>query len=159
MKIELGPSGRAVAANTHRLRTAQNLTWTMVSDRLTEIGRPINPVGLRRIEAGDRRVDADDLVALALVLGVGPATLLLPPDAEGERDPVQITGLTKKIAAGRVWEWLRSNMPLPPTTEVESVQFMVLAYPAWHDFGRAMVNLDARTGRITAKKERIHGND
>src|SRR5206468_1120492 len=39
---------------------------------------PIPVLGLRRIERGERRVDLDELVALAKALGVPPLWLVLP---------------------------------------------------------------------------------
>jgi len=52
------------------------MSYAELSRRLTEQGRPIAALGLRRIEAGERRVDADDLVALASVLEVDPGKML-----------------------------------------------------------------------------------
>jgi transcriptional regulator with XRE-family HTH domain len=70
-----------VRANLQRLREAQNLGFTKLARILDEeIGRPIPELGLRRIESGDRRVDVDDLMALAAALDVSPATLLMPDD-------------------------------------------------------------------------------
>lgn len=67
-----------------------------LSARLAKLGRPILPSGITKIEQGTRRVDVDDLVALAAVLKVTPTRLLLgpPPSAEGD-DP----------AHEDVWEW------------------------------------------------------
>jgi transcriptional regulator with XRE-family HTH domain len=103
----LGPTGETVRANLKRLRVnVRNLGYTQLSRKLDEVGRPIPDLGLRRIESGDRRVDADDLVALALALGVSPLALLLPTEAsslvpEGDRYPV-----------GRIWEWAKGQRPL-----------------------------------------------
>jgi hypothetical protein len=60
------------------LRETQNLGYTKLASILEEMGRPIPELGLRRIESGDRRVDVDDLMALAMALGVSPVTLLMP---------------------------------------------------------------------------------
>ena len=77
-KLELGDTGAAVARNVSRLRKAIGLNYTDLSTRLANIGRDIPPLAVRRIEEGNRRVDVDDLVALAIALGVSPATLLMP---------------------------------------------------------------------------------
>lgn len=45
--------------------------------RRRELGRPILPSGLSKIEQGDRRVDVDDLVALATRTGINGADLLV----------------------------------------------------------------------------------
>jgi transcriptional regulator with XRE-family HTH domain len=68
-----------VAENIRRLRAMRVMTYVALSRRLAVIGRPIPVLGLRRIEQGERRVDADDLVALAEVLGVEPVQLLAAP--------------------------------------------------------------------------------
>jgi transcriptional regulator with XRE-family HTH domain len=67
-KIELGPAGIAVMGNVRRIREGQRLTYVELSQRLIAAGRPIPVLGLRRIERGERRVDVDDLSALASVL-------------------------------------------------------------------------------------------
>lgn len=78
-KNEVAATGRAVAANVKRLREEQNLGYAELSRRLDEqADRDIPPLGLRRIESHERRVDADDLVALAVALSVSPLTLLTP---------------------------------------------------------------------------------
>jgi transcriptional regulator with XRE-family HTH domain len=72
--MELGAVGQRVA---HNVREARGfMPYAELSRRLEVYGRGIPPLGLRRIEAGHRRVDVDDLVALADVLDVTPYTLL-----------------------------------------------------------------------------------
>ena len=58
--------------------------------------------GVSKIEQGDRRVDADDLVALALVLDVTPNRLLLVADADAQR--VALTA-DARMSAFAVWRW------------------------------------------------------
>lgn len=70
-------TGTVLATSVRRLREAQRLTYVELSERLTKVGRPIPVLGLRRIERGDRRVDVDDLFALAYVFGVTPLALLV----------------------------------------------------------------------------------
>jgi len=92
-----------VRHNIIRLRGAR--TYKSVSEALEKLGRPIAPLGLKRIEDGERRVDADDLIALAEVLSVSPAVLLMPdvgkPDTE-----VRITENAQPAEARAVWLWL-----------------------------------------------------
>jgi transcriptional regulator with XRE-family HTH domain len=57
-----------------------------LSERLAALGRPILPSGLSKIEQGTRRVDVDDLVALADALETVPSRLLRSPD--GSRAPI-----------------------------------------------------------------------
>ena len=64
-KIDFGPTGVTVAENIRRLREDRNLGHTDLSRLLADHGRDIAPLGLRRIEEKTRRVDVDDLMALA----------------------------------------------------------------------------------------------
>lgn len=90
-RIDLDATGKVVAENVLRLRTAQNLGHTELARRLEAVGRALPVLGLRRIEAGERRVDVDDLMALATVFNVSPVELLAPPLE---------TGLTEVTAKG-----------------------------------------------------------
>lgn len=107
-KNPLGPVGEQVRANVERLREARGLTKKELADRTQELGRPVPPLGVSRIEAGARRVDADDLVALADALNVSPLDLLLPPAAGGES-----FNLTSEHAVTRrtAWEWALGQRP------------------------------------------------
>jgi hypothetical protein len=75
--IELGEVGDRVARNIGVLLATRGATYKWLSERLGEIGRPINPEGVRRIVAGRRRVDVDDLVALGEALNVPWQDILL----------------------------------------------------------------------------------
>ncbi|OZF00547.1 helix-turn-helix domain-containing protein [Rhodococcoides fascians] len=110
-KNPLGPTGRTVAANVQRLRKKHGLAFTELSSRLEALGRPIPTLGLRKIEANERRVDADDLIALSLALGTNPNALLLPPTDDSHHF-VTITGAAVNSAAD-VWDWGRGSRPLP----------------------------------------------
>jgi transcriptional regulator with XRE-family HTH domain len=101
-KNPIGPTGERVQRNVERIRTARKLSKAELSVRTGKAGRLIPPLGISRIEAGTRRVDADDLVALALALNVSPATLLLPPTAND--DEVKLTP-DKTVMARTAWAW------------------------------------------------------
>lgn len=75
----LASAGQQVASNMRLIREAHHLTYVELSERLTEAGRSIPVLGLRRIERGERKVDVDDLIALASVFGVRPESLWAPP--------------------------------------------------------------------------------
>jgi transcriptional regulator with XRE-family HTH domain len=109
-KNPLGPTGRTVAANVRRLRTRHGLAYTELAAKLEELDRPIPTLGLRKIENEERRVDADDLMALALALGVHPNALLLPPT----KDPshlVTVTGAGTRSAMD-IWMWAEGSAPI-----------------------------------------------
>lgn len=105
---QVGPTGKHVAANVRRLRTTLGWSTYEVSAMLKDAGRPIAASSITNIEAGRRRVDADDLVSLALVFGVNPSALLLPLETEGSVDIT--TGGT--VAADTAWSWMDGRRPL-----------------------------------------------
>lgn len=65
-----GVAGRNVSRNVERLRNQRGLSFVDLAELLKQEGRPIPVLGLRRIEKGERRVDVDDMAALAAVFGV-----------------------------------------------------------------------------------------
>lgn len=89
----LGATGDTVRANITRIREAQNLTYAQLGRKLDQCGRAIPTLGLRRIESGERRVDVDDLMALAAALDVSPLDLLTPVAEEIALVPVTGLGL------------------------------------------------------------------
>jgi transcriptional regulator with XRE-family HTH domain len=129
----LGPTGETVRANVRRLREAQNLGYTKLARILNEIGRDIPELGLRRIESGDRRVDVDDLLALAVALGVSPISLLLPnmPGANDRGAKVEVTGVKHSVYAEELLHWLRAPLVPPSWAGVSRPQFEANARPAW----------------------------
>lgn len=125
----LGETGEAVRVNIKRVRDELlRIPVTELSRRLDDLGRPIPPLGLRRIEDGTRRVDADDLVAIAVALGVSPVTLLMPA-TEGSNDAVALTGVAGQVDAWHAWQWLRAEQPL---AEGDELRFWDRALPGWH---------------------------
>jgi transcriptional regulator with XRE-family HTH domain len=109
-----------------RIREDQRLTYVELSGRLTDVGRPIPVLGLRRIERGERRVDVDDLLALATALRVAPIDLLVPAVlADGEAYDVG-PGMT--TTAGRARDWLCGTGflkdPDSPAEFAEAIRFM-----------------------------------
>lgn len=122
-KIELGSTGKTVAANVQRLRAGREYKW--LSEQLQALGRDITPLAVRRIETSERRVDADDLVALAVALGVSPVTLLMPSGVAGD-DVVTVAGTEFKAAV--LWEWLIAEWPFPGSGLAE---FFARALPPW----------------------------
>ena len=130
-KIKLGNTGEAVRENVKRRREAENLSYAELSRRLEEIGNPIPPLGLRRIESGERKVDVDDLAALASILRTTPPYLLMP-DVEGKDDLVAVTG-NEEATASDVWHWLtgyRSQIGKPEGREGQLEGF-IRSNPRW----------------------------
>ena len=105
-----GHIGGNVAANMESLRKGK-FSLRALEARLGELGRPILAIGLSRLAAGRRRVDVDDLVALAVALGVTPNSLLLPRDAPPGTEVELAPGI--RVSAMAAWAWADGRMPLP----------------------------------------------
>ncbi|MEU6768616.1 helix-turn-helix transcriptional regulator [Streptomyces sp. NPDC046853] len=101
-------TGQHVQANVARLRKLRGLSTYQLAVALKKAGRPIPQSGISRIESGARRVDVDDLTALAFVLGVNANALLMPSTAEGQ---IELTG-TGTVDASDAWDWAEGNRPL-----------------------------------------------
>lgn len=110
--------------NVKRLRSSADWSLAQLSDRLAKVGRPIRATGLHRLENGKRRIDVDDLVALALAFNVSPITLLMPFTARGQ---VQLTETTEADALA-AWDWMRGSRPLELPEEGEEAMIRAVAF-------------------------------
>lgn len=108
-----------IAKNVAELRTQRRMTVRELSARLGQIGHPILPSGITKIENGQRRVDVADLVALAHALRVNPNRLLFP-----ERAGTNAVALTPEVATTghRAWGWADGTWPLDSQYDVETPQ-------------------------------------
>ena len=77
--IRVGPMGDVARRNLRRIRKQQGLTLSELIKKLQAAERPMALASLSKSERGTRRIDVDDLVALAAVLGVTVTQLLEPP--------------------------------------------------------------------------------
>lgn len=68
-----------VAVNVRNLRLKNKLNYAELSRRLKEVGHDLAVLALRRIEASERKVDVNDLVAFSQVFDVDAQDLLLDP--------------------------------------------------------------------------------
>ncbi|WP_405436689.1 helix-turn-helix domain-containing protein [Streptomyces avidinii] len=136
-RIELGPTGRAVAANVKRLRTARGLSLRALSDALGRAGRSLSADALNKIENGAsdeskqiRRTDVDDVMALAVVFGVSPSALLLPLD-DSPTGTVEITGVGE-YPADAAWDWADGKRPMQQEgddTDTDALEYHRLSRP------------------------------
>jgi len=78
LEIPSGPVGETVRTNIRRLRETKHISLRGLSTMMGDADWPILASGIGRIELGTRRVDVDDLVVFARVLGVRPEELLAP---------------------------------------------------------------------------------
>lgn len=104
------------------------MQYVKLAARLEELGRPIPTLGLRKIESYERRVDADDLVALAAALGVSPITLLMPV-TESANDRVSI--LNREVSALALFDWLRARRGSIPEFTGSHLEFLSRSLPRW----------------------------
>lgn len=74
--LKVGDAGAAVADRIRNRRDAKGLSVREVAKRTAAAGRPLHASGIVKIEAKARRVDIDDLVAIAEALGERPSDLL-----------------------------------------------------------------------------------
>lgn len=105
-----GPATDRVAASVRQLRMSEALSTYELSRRLKAIGRTISATSITRLEQGDRRVDADDLLALGVVLNCSPNRLLMPPVTD-QAESVNVTGGVQASAAD-AWAWACGERPL-----------------------------------------------
>lgn len=107
--VRRGATAAAVSANVKRLRLKQNLGLRGLARKLAA-DRPLGHNAIDQIERGTRRVDVDDLTALAVALEVSPETLLMPY-AENADDEVRITGWGPMYAS-EAWRWMQTDVSL-----------------------------------------------
>jgi transcriptional regulator with XRE-family HTH domain len=122
---DVGPTGVTVAKNIQRVRKAQNLSLKDLAERLARHGRKIGLSSLSKIENGDRRVDVDDLIAIALALDVSPLGLLLPRGNFYEI--VEVTGGVGSLPL--IWKWGRGEQSLQFAGDER--EFAVRSVPSW----------------------------
>ncbi|RVW05053.1 XRE family transcriptional regulator [Rhodococcus spongiicola] len=112
-----------------RLRRTQRLTLRDLAERMDAAGRRIAHTSLSDIENGSRRIDVDDLLALAIALDVSPATLLMPV-AEGGEAEVEATGVGTATAR-QLWLWIVAESAGRPGWPVIDLDWMMRARPEW----------------------------
>jgi transcriptional regulator with XRE-family HTH domain len=128
-RLDLGPTGRAVAANLNRVRTARGISLRDLAKRINGVKLPAD--ALTNIENERRRVNADELTALAVALGVNVSALILPPTDE-HTATVEITG-AGNVPASRAWDWADGHHPITLNPngddETEQAHFELHARP------------------------------
>ncbi|MFV8308822.1 helix-turn-helix domain-containing protein [Mycobacteroides chelonae] len=137
MARELGPTAEAVRFNITRLRGERHLSLRALSDKMTDGPGKMTHSALGEVERGVRRLDVDELTALAATLGVSPLTLLLRPVNDGYNmdELVSLTGTTDEMGAD-ILRWLRGDAPydLPVQLDLDSFEaeaFRRIALPEW----------------------------
>jgi transcriptional regulator with XRE-family HTH domain len=149
-KNPLGPSGEQVRRNITRVREARGWDKKELARRVTELGRPMPELAIGRIEAGTRRVDVDDLIALAVALGVNPSALLLPP-TDHAHEQCAVTG-GGDVSQEAAWDWADGQRPLlyGDDPSAAHLQFLMHARPT----GRRLTNMPPVHGTDPNEQER-----
>lgn len=98
--------------NLVRIRAGKHLSRTELADRCERSGRRLPEISIRRIEAGTRQVDVDDLMLLGTALGVCPVDLLIP-GGWGDDAAYQITPAVR-VPAPRARGWIGGRALLHP---------------------------------------------
>jgi transcriptional regulator with XRE-family HTH domain len=107
-KLAGTPEG-VVAARVRQLRDEQGFTLEALAQECFLVGYPLSRDVLHSIEQGRRRVNVNDMIALARVFEVSPLVLLLPDE---RATPVTLTEGRTSPALG-VYEWLMGLRPSP----------------------------------------------
>ncbi|MFE7072699.1 helix-turn-helix domain-containing protein [Streptomyces sp. NPDC057620] len=76
-----GPAGRNARRNLRRLREERRFSYAELAERLARLDHHVTALDLSSLERGERRVDVDDLVALAAVFDCTLDQMLAPPAA------------------------------------------------------------------------------
>lgn len=98
-----------------RVREARRVRgWTQrdLAAALDRVGVKIDASNVTRLERGNRSVTLDEVIAIAVVLGVSPLHLIVPLDDNGAQLTPTLTVKTEEARA-----WLRGQTPLKESDE------------------------------------------
>lgn len=96
--ITIGPVGRRVAANMVTRRAALRLTQSDLSEAVIREGRQLGRQAIAEIETLRRRVDVDDVSALAKALETTAAELMGEVSSSGAMiDPADTPGSRERV--------------------------------------------------------------
>lgn len=98
-------------ANITRFRGLRGYTLRGLSERMEKIGHPMSHATINQIECGGRKVDVDDLAALAVGLRVSVPALMMPPVTDEDEHLEEVVTAGPVTYAGPLWEWLTSQAP------------------------------------------------
>jgi transcriptional regulator with XRE-family HTH domain len=149
--VRRGSTADTVAANVKRLRESQTLGLRALATKLAKAGRPLTHTALDKIERGTRRVDVDDLMALAFALGVSPLRLLMPYTDTGY-EQVQATSRPSE-PAHLLWDVLRAA-PFRDAEGKMNYRLCLDSTPDW-----AIADLGITVARVDFNRETKDGND
>lgn len=140
----IGPTAKTVATNIKSARRARGKTLIELEEQLAAAGHSISASALSKIERCARRVEVDDLTAIAVALGVCPQDLLCPWTG----GDYLLTGMPDGFNRGEVQWWLR-GVPLTHKDMAES----------WLRHADALANLIAGPGNAVIGGDIFRGFD
>lgn len=127
----IGNVGKITRQRVREERERQNLNLAALARRVTALGRPMNTLAVQRIEAGARRVDVDDLIALALALDIAPIALLAPAGDSGD-ETFAVADDQPAAPLDQIWPWMRGEKTRDPFGGDDQA-FMRRSLPAWFE--------------------------
>lgn len=142
-KPQLGASALTVAENVTRCRKRAGHTMRSLADEMTSHGFPMSHSVVSQMENGARRIDVDDLMALAFVLKTSPTSLLMP-NTPGRDDQVTATAVGT-TSAQNLWKWMRDAFL---TDQSGAPVIPHVAGPDWLMVKDADPSLDLLTGQM-----------
>ena len=138
-----GLTNSYVAQNIRQVRQSIGMDLRTLSEKLTEAGRKLSVSGVSKVELGDRRVDVDDLTAIAYALGTTPAALLAPPAGDSAFTGVPAGHTTEEVQA-----WLGGDATLTQSGLVAYWQQQ--AQDAQFEIETTKLKLESLAGHETA---------
>ena len=166
--VEKGPIAGAVAANVRGVRERRGWTQQILAAEMAKVGRSMQSSAVAKIESQSRRVDVDDLVALAAALNVPIARLLMPDDKNADAS-VQLLPQVR-TSVGRAWAWLNGEQALDqmnaPGVDTATVDLAYLderparlRLEAQADLSQAARHLRLAVGQALAHSPTFTGDD
>ncbi|MDX3024060.1 helix-turn-helix domain-containing protein [Streptomyces acidiscabies] len=97
--LQIGETGGYAAAAIAAERQRRGWDQRHLAELVTRAGRPMSASVLGKIESGARRLDVDDLAAVASALGIPPARLLPGTAGDEPADPFETAAAPGAVRA------------------------------------------------------------
>lgn len=101
---------KALGRQIREARGRNNMSQQAVVDRLAALGVNWHQTVIGKIEAGNRSLAADELLALSIVLNVAVVHLIAPFDDDVQ---LELAPELAAIDAAALRQWVRGSEPLP----------------------------------------------
>ena len=150
-RVRMSATGRQVRENVGRIRKGRGMTQVDLAAALLATDRPLGVSAINEIENGARRVDVDDLTALAVALGVNPNALLMPP-YQGTDADCELSGLGT-VGSLRAWEWAKGRQPLEPDASFLAFHKRIEPQTIWTDEQRHDLRRSWKSQKISGFRE------